>query len=157
MARLRVTLSQNSESLDLHIQTHSNTFITDSNAKQHNQLLTAMAMITFSEPDAFIRRSSSSNSDVDTDDCSTVDDSASTTSNSSDEENVHRTKFSNNNCNNHRSFPQANQEAEHDFDFVEVNDEDGRDNNVNDIDEQPPINFAHGISPINGMNYNNLV
>ena len=69
-------------------------------------------------------------------------------------ENVHHTKFSNNNCNQH-SFPQANQEAEHDFDFVEVNDKDGRDNNINDIDEQPLINFAHGILPINGMNYNN--
>ena len=111
-------------------------------------------IITFSEPDAFIRKSSSSNSDVDSNDSSTVDDSASTTSNSSDKENVHHTKFSNN-CNNQHSFPQANQEAEHDFDFVEVNDKDGRDNNINDIDEQPLINFAHGILPINGMNYNN--
>ena len=112
-------------------------------------------IITFSKPDAFIRKSSSSNSDVDSNDSSTVDDSASTTSNSSDKENVHHTKFSNNNCNNQHSFPQANQEAEHDFDFVEVNDKDGRDNNINDIDEQPLINFAHGILPINGMNYNN--
>ena len=102
---------------------------------------------TFLEHNAYIRKSSSSNSDVDTDGNRTNEDSSSTTSNNSDlpdEENVHQ-----------HSFPQANWEPEHDFEFVEVNDENAQDNNNNGMDEQSPINFAHGISPVNGMHYYN--
>ena len=111
---------------------------------------------TFLEHNAFIRKSS--NSDVDADGNRTDEDSSSTTSNNSDlpdEENVHHIKFLNNNGNNQHSFPQANWEPEHDFEFVEVNDENAQDNNINDMDEQSPINFAHGISPVNGMHYYN--
>ena len=74
-------------------------------------------------------------------------------SNQSDEEDVLCNKFLKKSCNNERSFPQMNQDAEHDFDFVEGSYENDTEdvNHGCDIDEQPTGNFVH--SPIHGMNY----